>query len=110
MLGLESEEHDRIAFDAGGFKAKRDRELYRLASAAIIKVRTTGTLQSHRRDKGANPATEYLSARLEGSAASAGLAACAFGGDLAHLAAEAGTVHHRLLGNADQVADRPVKR
>jgi spoIIIJ-associated protein len=43
VLGLEPEEHDRISFDAGGFKAKRDRELYRLASAAIIKVRTTAT-------------------------------------------------------------------
>ena len=41
ILGLEPEEHDRISFDANGFKATRDRELQRLASDAIVKVRTT---------------------------------------------------------------------
>jgi len=41
ILGLEPEEHDRISFDAGGFKGKRERELHRMANAAITKVRTT---------------------------------------------------------------------
>jgi len=43
ILGLEPEEHDRISFDANGFKDKRERELHRMASAAITKVRTTAT-------------------------------------------------------------------
>jgi spoIIIJ-associated protein len=43
MLHLEPEEHDRISFDADGFKALRDRALLRLAEVAVIKVRTTAT-------------------------------------------------------------------
>jgi spoIIIJ-associated protein len=43
ILGLEPEEHDRISFDAAGFKLKRERELNRMANAAITKVRTTAT-------------------------------------------------------------------
>ncbi len=42
ILRLEPEEHDRICFDANGFKAKRDRELRATAEAAIQKVRATG--------------------------------------------------------------------
>lgn len=41
ILGLESEEHDRIAFDADNFKKKRDSELHSLAEAAILQVRKT---------------------------------------------------------------------
>ena len=43
ILSLEPEEHDRISFDADNFKLKRDRELHRLANAAIVKVQTTAT-------------------------------------------------------------------
>lgn len=42
ILRLESEEHDRISFDADGFKATRNRELDLMAQMAIEKVRTTG--------------------------------------------------------------------
>jgi spoIIIJ-associated protein len=46
MLRLEPEEHDRICFDAEGFKAKRDRNLHLSAEAAIQKVRATGQAYS----------------------------------------------------------------
>jgi spoIIIJ-associated protein len=42
ILRLEPEEHDRISFDAEGFKANRDRELELMAEIAVQKVRTTG--------------------------------------------------------------------
>ena len=42
ILRLEPEEHDRISFDADGFKANRDRELELMAEIAVQKVRTTG--------------------------------------------------------------------
>jgi spoIIIJ-associated protein len=42
ILRLEPEEHDRISFDAEGFKATRNRELDLMAEMAIQKVRTTG--------------------------------------------------------------------
>jgi spoIIIJ-associated protein len=42
ILRLEPEEHDRIFFDAEGFKATRNRELDLMAEMAIQKVRTTG--------------------------------------------------------------------
>jgi spoIIIJ-associated protein len=42
ILRLESEEHDRISFDADGFKATRNRELDVMAEMAIQRVRTTG--------------------------------------------------------------------
>jgi len=42
ILRLEPEDHDRIFFDAEGFKANRDRELYASAEAAIQKVRASG--------------------------------------------------------------------
>ncbi len=42
ILRLEPENHDRISFDAEGFKANRDRELEMMAELAIEKVRTTG--------------------------------------------------------------------
>jgi spoIIIJ-associated protein len=42
ILRLEPEEHDRISFDAEGFKATRNRELDLMAEMAIDKVRTTG--------------------------------------------------------------------
>jgi spoIIIJ-associated protein len=42
ILRLESEEHDRISFDAEGFKATRNRELDLMAETAIQKVRATG--------------------------------------------------------------------
>ena len=42
ILRLEPEEHDRISFDAEGFKATRNRELDLMAEMAIEKVRTTG--------------------------------------------------------------------
>ncbi len=42
ILRLEPEEHDRISFDAGGFKATRNRELDMMAEMAIQKVRSTG--------------------------------------------------------------------
>jgi spoIIIJ-associated protein len=42
ILRLEPEEHDRIFFDAEGFKATRNRELDLMAEMAVEKVRTTG--------------------------------------------------------------------
>jgi spoIIIJ-associated protein len=42
ILRLESEEHDRISFDAEGFKATRNRELDLMAEMAIQRVRATG--------------------------------------------------------------------
>jgi spoIIIJ-associated protein len=42
ILRLEPEDHDRISFDAEGFKATRNRELDLMAEMAIQKVRTTG--------------------------------------------------------------------
>lgn len=42
ILRLEPEDHDRISFDAEGFKANRDIELQRTADAAIQSVRNTG--------------------------------------------------------------------
>jgi spoIIIJ-associated protein len=42
ILRLEPESHDRISFDAEGFKANRDRELEMMAELAIEKVRSTG--------------------------------------------------------------------
>ena len=42
ILRLESEEHDRISFDAQGFKATRNRELDLMAEMAVEKVRATG--------------------------------------------------------------------
>jgi spoIIIJ-associated protein len=42
ILRLEPEDHDRISFDAEGFKATRNRELDLMAEMAIKKVRATG--------------------------------------------------------------------
>jgi spoIIIJ-associated protein len=42
ILRLEPEEHDRIFFDAEGFKATRNRELDLMAEIAVEKVRSTG--------------------------------------------------------------------
>jgi len=42
ILRLEPEEHDRIFFDAEGFKATRNRELDLMAEMAVEKVRATG--------------------------------------------------------------------
>ncbi len=42
VLRLEDDEHDRISFDAEGFKAERDRSLRALADGAIESVRRTG--------------------------------------------------------------------
>ncbi len=42
ILRLEPEEHDRISFDAEGFKAARDRELARAAARAVEEVGATG--------------------------------------------------------------------
>jgi spoIIIJ-associated protein len=42
ILRLEPEEHDRVSFDADGFKATRNRELDLMAEMAIQKVRATG--------------------------------------------------------------------
>jgi spoIIIJ-associated protein len=42
ILRLEPEEHDRISFDAEGFKATRNRELDLMAEIAVERVRTTG--------------------------------------------------------------------
>ena len=41
-LGLEPEDHDRIRFEAGGFKANRERNLKDGANAAIAQVMRTG--------------------------------------------------------------------
>jgi spoIIIJ-associated protein len=42
VLRLEPEDHDRISFDAEGFKAARNRELELIAEMAVQKVRATG--------------------------------------------------------------------
>ena len=42
ILRLEPDEHDRISFDAEGFKATRNQELDMMAEMAIQKVRSTG--------------------------------------------------------------------
>lgn len=42
ILRLEPEEHDRISFDAEGFKATRTRELDMMADIAIERVHATG--------------------------------------------------------------------
>ena len=42
ILRLEPEEHDRICFDAQGFKATRNRELDLMADMAVERVRATG--------------------------------------------------------------------
>src|SRR5271155_3929277 len=42
ILRLEPEEHDRISFDAAGFKATRNRELDLMAEMAIQRVRAAG--------------------------------------------------------------------
>jgi spoIIIJ-associated protein len=42
ILRLEPENHDRICFDAEGFKATRDRNLELSAEAAVQQVRATG--------------------------------------------------------------------
>ena len=42
ILRLEPEDHERISFDAEGFKATRNRELDVMAEMAIQRVRTTG--------------------------------------------------------------------
>ncbi len=42
ILRLEPEEHDRISFDAEGFKATRTQELDMMADIAVERVRTTG--------------------------------------------------------------------
>lgn len=41
-LRLEPEEHDRVSFDAGNFKAERHRALSRMAASAVAEVRRTG--------------------------------------------------------------------
>lgn len=42
ILRLEPEEHDRISFDAEGFKATRNRELDLMAEMAVQRVRASG--------------------------------------------------------------------
>lgn len=42
ILRLEPEEHDRISFDAGGFKAARNREILDLAEEGITSVKASG--------------------------------------------------------------------
>ncbi len=42
VLRLEPEEHDRISFDAGGFKASRDQALRESAATAITQMRQQG--------------------------------------------------------------------
>src|SRR5271155_283979 len=54
------------------------------------------------------PRSQDLSLALDGSTCPC-LAAGTFGGDLAHLTAEAGAVHDGLLGDTDKVADGPVE-
>ena len=41
-LRLEDEQHDWISFDAGGFKAARERRVQREAARAVQQVRSTG--------------------------------------------------------------------
>jgi spoIIIJ-associated protein len=43
MVRLEPEEHDRISFDSGNFKAMRAREMKMAADAAAERVRRSGT-------------------------------------------------------------------
>jgi spoIIIJ-associated protein len=43
MVRLEPEEHDRISFDSGNFKAIRAREMKMAAEAAAERVRRSGT-------------------------------------------------------------------
>ena len=42
ILRLESDEHDRVSFDADHFKANRDRQMREWAAAAIERVHATG--------------------------------------------------------------------
>ena len=42
ILRLESDEHDRVSFDADHFKANRDRQMREWAAAAIERVQATG--------------------------------------------------------------------
>jgi spoIIIJ-associated protein len=42
ILRLEPENHDQVSFDAGNFKASRDRAIHESAEAAVQKVRDTG--------------------------------------------------------------------
>ena len=42
ILRLEPEEHDRISFDAGGFKAARNREILDAAKEGMEAVKETG--------------------------------------------------------------------
>lgn len=42
FLGLDSDEHDLLSFDADRFKVNRDRELIRSAQSAIEQVHATG--------------------------------------------------------------------
>jgi spoIIIJ-associated protein len=42
ILRLESDEHDRVSFDADHFKANRDRQMREWAAAAIERVQVTG--------------------------------------------------------------------
>src|SRR5271154_4761065 len=49
-----------------------------------------------------------LTFSLDGGACAC-LSAGTFGSDLAHLAAEAGAIHNRLLDNADEIADGPIE-
>jgi spoIIIJ-associated protein len=41
-VGLTSDEHDQVSFDADGFKAARDRHLERAAREAVAQVQATG--------------------------------------------------------------------
>ena len=41
-IGLTSEEHDQVSFDAADFKTTRDRQLERAASDAIARVQESG--------------------------------------------------------------------
>ena len=43
LLRLTPEQHDRVSFDAGGFKAARHRQLQQQAASAIASVRSTGS-------------------------------------------------------------------
>lgn len=42
VLRLEPEDHDRVSFDADGFKADRDRRLQAMAMEAVERVRASG--------------------------------------------------------------------
>ncbi len=41
-LRLESDQHDLVRFESGGFKARRERNLHRAAEEAVRQVRATG--------------------------------------------------------------------